>query len=123
MFRFQYLAWQQSTFTIAHIDPAPQDVGIPHRAWEGAEERAPWGFETAFHAGSWIWSSENYILLCTSMNKGKKKGPRLYAPVLKQSRAFMRRGSASSGSRVPFEELSQLLDRCERMGFDADVVE
>ena len=26
------------------------------------------------------------------MNKGKKKGPGLYAPVLKQSRAFMGRG-------------------------------
>ena len=56
------------------------------------------------------------------MNKGKKKGPGRRVPVLKQSSAFLRRRSASS-SRVPFEELLQLLNRCQRMGFDAHVVE
>ena len=37
-------------FPIAHIDPVPQDVGVPHQAWGCAEERAPCGFETAFYA-------------------------------------------------------------------------
>jgi hypothetical protein len=27
------------------------------------------GFETAFYAGSWIWSSENSMLLSTWVNK------------------------------------------------------
>jgi hypothetical protein len=52
-------------FTILHIDPASQGVvGVPHRAWmhRGA---SLCGFETAFHAGSWIWSSENSYLLGT----------------------------------------------------------
>jgi hypothetical protein len=39
--RSQSLAWQRSIHDPAHIDPAPQiGVGVTHRAWEGAEERA-----------------------------------------------------------------------------------
>jgi hypothetical protein len=33
VFRSQSLQWQWSPFTIPYIDPAPQDVGVPHRAW------------------------------------------------------------------------------------------
>jgi hypothetical protein len=35
----------------------------------------------------------------------------------------MWRGSVSSGSGVLFDELQQFLNRCQRMDFDADVVE
>jgi hypothetical protein len=33
--RSQSLPWERSTFKIAHIDPAPQDVGTSHRARMG----------------------------------------------------------------------------------------
>ena len=48
-----------STVAVEHIhEPAYRSgttrCGIPHQAWEGAEERAPCGFEAILYAGSWI---------------------------------------------------------------------
>ena len=53
-----------STVAVEHIhEPAYRSgttrCGIPHQAWEGAEERAPCGFEAILYAGSWIQNSQN----------------------------------------------------------------